>query len=71
MMTISAQDHPLNALSPSLLCWAMPWVVLVVELLLLSIKIFSFVVEVLLSAVWLICCLCEWLLKCGWSYLDF
>ena len=61
----------MNASTPSLLCWAMPWVELVVELLLLSIEIFAFVVQVLLSAVWLICCLFEWFLKFGWSYLDF
>ena len=41
-----------------------------VELLLISIDIFDFVVEVLLSIVWLMGCLFRWWHAFGWSYLD-
>ena len=41
----------------------MPWVVLVVRLL-------FYVVQVLITAVWLICFLLEWSLKIGWTYLE-
>ena len=50
-------------LHPSPSCWAMPWVVLVVRLL-------FYVVQVLITAVWLICFLMEWSLKIGWTYLE-
>ena len=70
-------------LTPPLLpYWAMSWVELavrlllvlgwyLVELLLISIDVFDFVVEVLLLAVWLVGCLFQWWHKFGWSYLDF
>ena len=44
---------------------------LLVELLLLSIEIVSFVLTFLESAIFLAFCLFPWLLKFGWSYLDF
>ena len=57
-------------LHPSPSCWAMPWVVLVVRLLYFSLLISTYVVEVLITAVWLICFLLEWSLKIGWTYLE-
>lgn len=70
MAQASAQVHPLNASTPPLPCSAMPWVVLVVELLYVSHMIFSLVVEVLVGAVCLICFLVEWFLKIGWTYFE-
>ena len=70
MVQASAQVHPLNASTPPLPCLAMPWVVLVVELLYVSHMIFSLAVEVLVAAVWLICFLVEWFLKIGWTHFE-
>ena len=60
----------IERLHPSPSCWAMPWVVLVVRLLYFSLMISTYVVEVLIAAVWLICFLVEWFLKIGWTYFE-
>ena len=53
---------------PSIPRDAMPWLV---NLLLLSVSVFASIVEVVVLAILLICCLFECFWKVGWMYLDF